>query len=854
MKRLLLILIIASLAITIFAQNAPDQITTHVKNQKFGIFWDEPAASDALYWDTGVNGGAIGFGDNPSDGGIAIKFDPQHLTAFDGYTITHLSFYDRDTETAYGIRMNVSQGGTASLPGTITATDTIHSTQMTDLEVNYIPLTTPPTIDATQDLWIEFLFNCDQPDTLAGESSYPWSQDDADLAGTHLGYGDLALDIWSTPQTYVPLTSIASTLSGNWNIRVFLSDGTRDMIPLTMDTPAPTRPTVVAPPTSQLSKLELRDPDYDIYDNALSRLYIIKGYKVYKDAALVEEMRYSTSEKKRFYYGEDVVGQHNYYVSTIYEDTDTGSEVESSMSSAIVIDITDANPNTAPREVHYTVENGNEPTINWIHPGGFLGETRLALPGDMEQNSFNSGYGIFGSYEFGVRFDSNDLLNYVGQEITNVRLYATDSLATYVCKIYEGGSVTYDSVEDEYIYDEGTCIHEEHVVKPNVHRENIIDLETPITIAANTEYWFAFKTTQYANDIFPMAQAGVEGDIQNRKGNLIKFGTDWASMYRDGDDITQERDHYIQIHISDTTTRSDNHTVIAPESYMPYEGKAVSALAEKPAYATLADVQTADRANLSGWIVNWDLNGVDTTYTVGVQYIGLILEGMDGGDYDYSVTAVFDDQTSATSDAYTCSIVLPKPSNIVATQVNNNIWRLVWDAPVLDDYPARGFVKYYVYSGTDTTDCTTLVDEPDGESSIITNFNADGAYKVVAVYDGANSARYESEGTYWIQNHANDDNNIDYMKTQIIGAYPNPFNPTTTIEYNIAKDSKVELVVYNMKGQKVRTLVNTDQTQGQKSVVWDGDDDHGHNVGSGVYFYKLKAGNHTSTKKIVMMK
>ena len=70
--------------------------------------------------------------------------------------------------------------------------------------------------------------------------------------------------------------------------------------------------------------------------------------------------------------------------------------------------------------------------------------------------------------------------------------------------------------------------------------------------------------------------------------------------------------------------------------------------------------------------------------------------------------------------------------------------------------------------------------------------------------------------------------------------HPNPFNPTTTIRYDLPKDSKVVLKIYNILGQEVRTLVNTTETFGRKSVVWDGKNDLGNPVSSGVYVYRIE--------------
>ena len=85
---------------------------------------------------------------------------------------------------------------------------------------------------------------------------------------------------------------------------------------------------------------------------------------------------------------------------------------------------------------------------------------------------------------------------------------------------------------------------------------------------------------------------------------------------------------------------------------------------------------------------------------------------------------------------------------------------------------------------------------------------------------------------------------------------PNPFNPATTIRFSIPNhlNAKVALVIYNAMGQRVRTLVNRTMEAGVRSVVWDGRDDHGRMVSSGVYFYRLTAGGRIQTRKMLLIK
>jgi hypothetical protein len=84
--------------------------------------------------------------------------------------------------------------------------------------------------------------------------------------------------------------------------------------------------------------------------------------------------------------------------------------------------------------------------------------------------------------------------------------------------------------------------------------------------------------------------------------------------------------------------------------------------------------------------------------------------------------------------------------------------------------------------------------------------------------------------------------------------YPNPFNPTTTINYSLKENSKVSLKIYNIKGQKIKTLVNDVLPAGEYSAIWNGRDSNGNQVSSGIYFYKLKAGDFQKVKKMILLK
>jgi hypothetical protein len=79
--------------------------------------------------------------------------------------------------------------------------------------------------------------------------------------------------------------------------------------------------------------------------------------------------------------------------------------------------------------------------------------------------------------------------------------------------------------------------------------------------------------------------------------------------------------------------------------------------------------------------------------------------------------------------------------------------------------------------------------------------------------------------------------------------YPNPFNPTTTIQYDLPKESNVELIIYNLLGEKIAELVNTIQKTGRYEVKWNAE-----NFASGIYIYQFKAGDFISSKKLLLVK
>jgi hypothetical protein len=84
--------------------------------------------------------------------------------------------------------------------------------------------------------------------------------------------------------------------------------------------------------------------------------------------------------------------------------------------------------------------------------------------------------------------------------------------------------------------------------------------------------------------------------------------------------------------------------------------------------------------------------------------------------------------------------------------------------------------------------------------------------------------------------------------------YPNPFNPSTTINFQLPSDEFVEMKIYNQIGQEVRSLVNSNYQAGSHNVVWDGKNNRGRLVASGMYIYRIKAGKYTKSLKMKLVR
>ena len=91
-------------------------------------------------------------------------------------------------------------------------------------------------------------------------------------------------------------------------------------------------------------------------------------------------------------------------------------------------------------------------------------------------------------------------------------------------------------------------------------------------------------------------------------------------------------------------------------------------------------------------------------------------------------------------------------------------------------------------------------------------------------------------------------------KFNLYPAYPNPFNPITRISYDLPEDAMINITIYDITGRKIKTLLNAQQSAGFKTLIWGATNDLGQPVSTGMYLYRMSAGDFHQVKKMVLLK
>lgn len=194
------------------------------------------------------------------------------------------------------------------------------------------------------------------------------------------------------------------------------------------------------------------------------------------------------------------------------------------------------------------------------------------------------------------------------------------------------------------------------------------------------------------------------------------------------------------------------------------------------------------------------------------------------------------------------------PFGLDTLAVGLDYFTIIWQ-----NSPIGDLAGYKVYFDSDSTGFpySDTVDVGIDTTYTITNLITGTTYYIaVTCYDNSGEESWYSNEIEVTPGGVNiDDNTLHLPKSFYLSQnYPNPFNPETTISFSIPKYSKVEISIYNIKGQKVKTIAKKDFEKGIHKVIWNGKDIAGKSVSSGIYFYKMETGNFSEIKKAILLK
>jgi len=220
--------------------------------------------------------------------------------------------------------------------------------------------------------------------------------------------------------------------------------------------------------------------------------------------------------------------------------------------------------------------------------------------------------------------------------------------------------------------------------------------------------------------------------------------------------------------------------------------------------------------------------------------------------YEFYVTALYNnpDGESLPSNRQTTSPYLFNPPQQLVANSPSAIVNLDWQVP---DTNGSGIVLGYNVYRDEIILVNSISTLSYSDYDVFINDTHD--YYITALYEDPNGESNPSNTqTVRVGSVAVIDDPLQYTKTELLHNYPNPFNPETLISFVLHQKSPVTLAIFNIKGEKVRVLVDEIKEQGMYQYIWNGQDQQGHAVATGIYFSHFKTDDYQSVKRMILLK
>lgn len=526
----------------------------------------------------------------------------------------------------------------------------------------------------------------------------------------------------------------------------------------------------------------------------------------------------------------------------------------------------------APTNLSATEEDGVV-HLAWNPPG--IGGEEGWIHWDSGQNAdavgLNVDPGEFGQFDVAARFFPGDLENYLGGYITSIKFFPNHTQnTTYSLRIWTG-------------LNGGTVIHQQDVPAIGLQQGqyNEIELSQPVPIEIGEHYWIGYNV-RHPSGAHPAGMDGGPAVVD--RGDMIKLGANWQMLHQANPQINRNWNIQAYVENMEGDRVALGHTRFGPDGYNVYR-------------STIS----GDHYELIGSINDPDV----TIYSDMHPVRGMV-------NY-YVVRAVYDNSQSGPTNEAQAFVLTETATEYyydsgtadAGYNVGNNNQMGVKFYNDIQDMVYLTHVKVYVYEKR-TGAMIIMVRIADEDNmpgqlraqfirpaaqiqegwNVIpmppatpVTFNGENFFVIlqeaanassIGVDEGNTGSSYVRIGATPWQPFPNgnllirsivdsqwldiDNEDLPAIETLAVKNYPNPFNPETTIEFNLPQAGNVNLSIYNMRGQLVSTLVNDTLKEGAHSYVWNGRDSNGNNIASGIYFYRLETNKQAITRRMVLLK
>ena len=529
----------------------------------------------------------------------------------------------------------------------------------------------------------------------------------------------------------------------------------------------------------------------------------------------------------------------------------------------------------APENLTATVAGSNV-TLNWTTPGGGGGGEPGWLSYDGENAGNSIGTNAAADFDVAAKWDpvgEHGISPWVGMNVTKIKFFPAEptTLCAYTVRLWTGAT--------------GNLAYEQAVANPTIDAWNEIVLTTPWTIPSGTIVMAGYRCN--ATGGYP---AGCdEGPQVEGYGNVIRFNNAWTTLTALGATLTYNWN--IRIYVEDANGREYEITQLPTN--------------EQHNSGTLA-VSTSERSNrdVTAYKIYRDQVQIDQVAGTVLTYTDMNVEG---GIHTYHVTAMYGANESLPSNIVTTFVMPAMHTELshddgtaeqgytvgstrqMAVKHNFNQSVTVKYAKIFVHTPGSAgiIVRVFDNDGTGGMPGTQMAQYQYPAASITPGWNyvtlptgivaADGQFYIailettnasqIGLDTASNGFSYTRTGTTWdplttgelmiraiVEYTTDNDDNVAPVFTLDARNFPNPFNPETTISFSVPVSGPTTLKVYNLKGQVIRTLVNDSREAGRHSVVWNGKDDNGNSVSSGMYFFRVHNDGKHVTRKMLLSK